>query len=394
MFYTSRESTSSDDGNVLALLYRDSPHCSAYSEASSPNSVLEEAQVDEKMKDPKKMCPTTCLVCGLAATGYHYDAATCNGCKAFFRRAVLSGKKMECRGTCSNQKKRCRACRFEKCLAVGMNSQILQSKDDYRQFIDLQVDDEPKSKINEEARKTIESLLRLEKSVEVFRLTHKRTSEIPTLDSILQAKCSMSQVCKVEDATEGEDELSLPSTSKSPEIELESWNRDRPLECSLWGTVEYAKSFQFFASIESRDKVILLKSAGLKCHLLSDAFEKVSLGKTADGNGIDETLRRLDITKGQCVLLKAITLCNPAVDGLSQVAQNLLTTSREKYASALFAECQSSRGTVRGATHFCELLAVVGTLEQLQKKQRDLYVMNSLQRPASPTRSLIDELLS
>ncbi|PIO73778.1 Ligand-binding domain of nuclear hormone receptor [Teladorsagia circumcincta] len=46
---------------------------------------------------PKNVCPTTCAVCGDSASGYHYEVPSCNGCKTFFRRTVLSQRKYECK---------------------------------------------------------------------------------------------------------------------------------------------------------------------------------------------------------------------------------------------------------------------------------------------------------
>ncbi|GMR33050.1 hypothetical protein PMAYCL1PPCAC_03245 [Pristionchus mayeri] len=84
---------------------------------------------------PKNMCPESCDVCGDTATGYHYDVPSCNGCKTFFRRAVLGQRKFVCKknGECKNSmnkeiRVKCRACRFEKCVEVGMNPMAIISE--------------------------------------------------------------------------------------------------------------------------------------------------------------------------------------------------------------------------------------------------------------------------
>ncbi|KAF8384458.1 hypothetical protein PRIPAC_73600, partial [Pristionchus pacificus] len=75
-----------------------------------------------------RVSPDTCAVCGGPASGHNYEAVSCTGCKSFFRRAVLGKRKMSCRegGNCgmnsvSKALFKCRACRFARCLAVGMN---------------------------------------------------------------------------------------------------------------------------------------------------------------------------------------------------------------------------------------------------------------------------------
>ncbi|KAK5977448.1 Nuclear receptor domain-containing protein [Trichostrongylus colubriformis] len=67
-----------------------------------------------------------CKVCGDKASGYHYGVTSCEGCKGFFRRSIQ--KRMEYRclrdGACpiyKQNRNRCQACRFKKCISVGMS---------------------------------------------------------------------------------------------------------------------------------------------------------------------------------------------------------------------------------------------------------------------------------
>ncbi|KAG1670390.1 Estrogen-related receptor gamma [Nymphon striatum] len=66
-----------------------------------------------------------CLVCGDVASGYHYGVASCEACKAFFKRTIQGNIEYVCPSNknCEITKRRrkaCQACRFEKCLTVGM----------------------------------------------------------------------------------------------------------------------------------------------------------------------------------------------------------------------------------------------------------------------------------
>nr|XP_033808588.1 steroid hormone receptor ERR2 [Geotrypetes seraphini] len=70
---------------------------------------------------PKRLC----LVCGDIASGYHYGVASCEACKAFFKRTIQGNIEYSCPATneCEITKRRrksCQACRFTKCLKVGM----------------------------------------------------------------------------------------------------------------------------------------------------------------------------------------------------------------------------------------------------------------------------------
>merc|ERR1712110_276112 len=73
-----------------------------------------------------------CLVCGDKATGYHFNAMTCEGCKGFFRRAIKGSKKFACayENNCQIEKRsrrHCSACRFNKCVEVGMKKECIMS---------------------------------------------------------------------------------------------------------------------------------------------------------------------------------------------------------------------------------------------------------------------------
>ncbi|XP_040902230.1 estrogen-related receptor gamma isoform X4 [Toxotes jaculatrix] len=70
---------------------------------------------------PKRLC----LVCGDFASGYHYGVASCEACKAFFKRTIQGNIEYSCPVTneCEITKRRrkaCQACRFQKCLQAGM----------------------------------------------------------------------------------------------------------------------------------------------------------------------------------------------------------------------------------------------------------------------------------
>ena len=74
-----------------------------------------------------------CSVCGDKATGYHYNAVACEGCKGFFRRSVSKGAVYACRdlGSCEidlYMRRKCQACRMKKCLRVGMKTQCVTNK--------------------------------------------------------------------------------------------------------------------------------------------------------------------------------------------------------------------------------------------------------------------------
>ena len=59
-----------------------------------------------------------CLVCGDRASGYHYNALACEGCKGFFRRSITKNQRYACKysgDTCEidmYMRRKCQACRY------------------------------------------------------------------------------------------------------------------------------------------------------------------------------------------------------------------------------------------------------------------------------------------
>ncbi|MEE6480043.1 hypothetical protein FKM82_012436 [Ascaphus truei] len=71
-----------------------------------------------------------CVVCGDKASGYHYNALTCEGCKGFFRRSITKNAVYKCKngGNCEMDmymRRKCQECRLRKCKQMGMLAECL-----------------------------------------------------------------------------------------------------------------------------------------------------------------------------------------------------------------------------------------------------------------------------
>ncbi|XP_041446753.1 nuclear receptor subfamily 2 group C member 2 isoform X1 [Xenopus laevis] len=74
-----------------------------------------------------------CVVCGDKASGRHYGAVSCEGCKGFFKRSVRKTLTYSCRSSqdCvinKHHRNRCQFCRLKKCLEMGMKMESVQSE--------------------------------------------------------------------------------------------------------------------------------------------------------------------------------------------------------------------------------------------------------------------------
>nr|NP_724456.1 ecdysone receptor, isoform A [Drosophila melanogaster]NP_724457.1 ecdysone receptor, isoform D [Drosophila melanogaster]NP_724458.1 ecdysone receptor, isoform E [Drosophila melanogaster]AAF57278.3 ecdysone receptor, isoform A [Drosophila melanogaster]AAG22334.2 ecdysone receptor, isoform D [Drosophila melanogaster]AAM68346.1 ecdysone receptor, isoform E [Drosophila melanogaster] len=103
------------------------------SPSSSLNGYSANESCDAK-KSKKGPAPRVqeelCLVCGDRASGYHYNALTCEGCKGFFRRSVTKSAVYCCKfgRACEMDmymRRKCQECRLKKCLAVGMRPECV-----------------------------------------------------------------------------------------------------------------------------------------------------------------------------------------------------------------------------------------------------------------------------
>uniref|UniRef100_A0A8C9R0M5 Hepatocyte nuclear factor 4-alpha-like n=1 Tax=Scleropages formosus TaxID=113540 RepID=A0A8C9R0M5_SCLFO len=76
-----------------------------------------------------------CAICGDRATGKHYGASSCDGCKGFFRRSVRKNHAYSCRFSrqCvvdKDKRNQCRYCRLKKCFRAGMKKEAVQNERD------------------------------------------------------------------------------------------------------------------------------------------------------------------------------------------------------------------------------------------------------------------------
>ncbi|CAG6021120.1 unnamed protein product [Menidia menidia] len=107
------------------------PFCGGYSQGPGAGGLLPLGRRSRlgaggKVRGQDELC----VVCGDKASGYHYNALTCEGCKGFFRRSVTKKAVYHCKsgGGCEMDmymRRKCQDCRLRKCRAVGMLAECL-----------------------------------------------------------------------------------------------------------------------------------------------------------------------------------------------------------------------------------------------------------------------------
>ncbi|BES90762.1 Estrogen-related receptor [Nesidiocoris tenuis] len=106
-------------------LAQGSPESPDHQFCSSTTTVLHEAHTSAGDAKDESGPRRFCLVCGDTASGFHYGVASCEACKAFFKRTIQGNIEYNCpaNNDCEINKRRrkaCQACRFQKCLEKGM----------------------------------------------------------------------------------------------------------------------------------------------------------------------------------------------------------------------------------------------------------------------------------
>uniref|UniRef100_A0A3P9QJC5 Hepatic nuclear factor 4, beta n=1 Tax=Poecilia reticulata TaxID=8081 RepID=A0A3P9QJC5_POERE len=107
-----------DDSGVLKPAYRYAPESVSTSSASQTYGG-----------------GSRCFICADRATGKHYGAPSCDGCKGFFRRSIRSNQTYNCRFNrqCvvdKDKRNQCRYCRLRKCFKAGMRKEAVQNERD------------------------------------------------------------------------------------------------------------------------------------------------------------------------------------------------------------------------------------------------------------------------
>uniref|UniRef100_A0A3B5L811 Uncharacterized protein n=1 Tax=Xiphophorus couchianus TaxID=32473 RepID=A0A3B5L811_9TELE len=111
----------------------------SYSTLGFENAEVLYAGGDSMPTEPSHSGPdglnANCAICGDKATGKHYGASSCDGCKGFFRRSIRKSHVYTCRFSrqCvvdKDKRNQCRFCRLNKCFRAGMKKEAVQNERD------------------------------------------------------------------------------------------------------------------------------------------------------------------------------------------------------------------------------------------------------------------------
>ncbi|NXA52655.1 NR1H4 protein, partial [Nothocercus julius] len=211
-----------------------------------------------------------CVVCGDKASGYHYNALTCEGCKGFFRRSITKNAVYRCKngGHCEMDmymRRKCQECRLKKCKAVGMLAECLLTevqckskrlRKNFKQkssfLCNIKLEDEGLNS------KHVSSTTRPGKITEKMELT---PGEHQLLDHIVAAHQKYT--------IPPEETKKFLQETASPEESFLRLSETAVVHVQV--LVDFTKRLPGFASLASEDQVALLKGSTVEAMFLRSA---------------------------------------------------------------------------------------------------------------------------
>ncbi|CAI4230231.1 unnamed protein product [Auanema sp. JU1783] len=240
-----------------------------------------------------------CAICGDKATGKHYGAVSCDGCKGFFRRTIRKRHNYVCRFNhdCvvdKDKRNTCRKCRLDKCFRRGMRKEAVQAeRDRIRPHGTSPIPDDP----------LLDSLLQAEAAVRQLRSTViTRTADARRQATTGDVTDSMNQqlILMVEWAKSLEQFQRLPMTAQI--ALLRHFSAQHLVMCAA------------FRSIHMNDAVWLTNETTL--HKDSPKVPDVNRVAARIVDHLTHPMRQLQMNEIEYTALKAIAFFDPWAKGL------------------------------------------------------------------------------
>ncbi|XP_063783903.1 bile acid receptor [Pseudophryne corroboree] len=231
-----------------------------------------------------------CVVCGDKASGYHYNALTCEGCKGFFRRSITKNATYKCKngGNCEMDmymRRKCQECRLRKCKEMGMLAECL--------LTEIQC----KSK---RLRKNVKFPSEISFSEDSNGLELKQVTST-TRTSRVKEELTSEQMQLLQYTMEAYNKHRLPQDLASKLIEvLDIYNSFQALTSAETShvqiLVEFTKKIPGFQTLDHEDQIALLKGSAVEAMFLRSAelFNKKLLDGHTDT--LEERIRNSGIS--------------------------------------------------------------------------------------------------
>ncbi|XP_040208931.1 thyroid hormone receptor beta isoform X1 [Lithobates pipiens] len=234
-----------------------------------------------------------CVVCGDKATGYHYRCITCEGCKGFFRRTIQKNlhPSYSCKyeGKCVIDKvtrNQCQECRFKKCIAVGMATDLVL--DDSKRLAKRKLIEENREKRRkDELQKTL--VQKPEPTPEEWELIQVVT-EAHVATNAQGSHWKQKRKFLPEDIGQAP----IVNAPEGGKVDLEAFSQfTKIITPAITRVVDFAKKLPMFCELPCEDQIILLKGCCMEIMSLRAAVRYDPESETLTLNG------EMAVTRGQ-----------------------------------------------------------------------------------------------
>ncbi|KAM7372790.1 hypothetical protein PAMP_007687 [Pampus punctatissimus] len=263
-----------------------------------------------------------CVVCGDKATGYHYRCITCEGCKGFFRRTIQKNLNptYACKyeGKCIIDKvtrNQCQECRFKKCIAVGMATDLVL--DDSKRLAKRKLIEENRERRRKEELQKM-AWDRMEPTQEEWDLIRmvteahmstnaqgnhwkqKRKFLVEEAMLLNEITCNLfytsdqSAAGVKEPKPEDIGQASMVNTPDGNKVDIEAFSQfTKIITPAITRVVDFAKKLPMFCELPCEDQIILLKGCCMEIMSLRAAVRYDPESETLTLNG------EMAVTRGQ-----------------------------------------------------------------------------------------------
>uniref|UniRef100_A0A8C4RV47 Nuclear receptor subfamily 1, group H, member 4 n=1 Tax=Erpetoichthys calabaricus TaxID=27687 RepID=A0A8C4RV47_ERPCA len=269
-----------------------------------------------------------CVVCGDKASGYHYNALTCEGCKGFFRRSITKKAVYSCKngGNCEMDmymRRKCQECRLRKCKEVGMLAECLLT--------------EIQCKSKRLRKNTKQSFEEREGESEELEGTDTKQVTSTTKVSKEKAELNQEQETLLSYIVEAYNKCRIPQDMAKKLLQDQFSTEENFLLLTEMATsqvqvlVEFTKKLPGFQTLDHEDQIALIKGSAVEAMFLRSAqiFNRklpqghnVVLEERIRKSGISDdyitpmfnfykTVGELQMTQEEHALLTAITILSP-----------------------------------------------------------------------------------
>ncbi|KAH9514592.1 Nuclear hormone receptor FTZ-F1 beta [Bulinus truncatus] len=322
---------------------------------SSSNDVVPITDAQNTADGMNQPCP----VCGDKVSGYHYGIFTCESCKGFFKRTVQNKKNFICpkASDCtvnSFNRKKCPACRFKRCLVMGMKLEAIRQDRTRggRSSYDGCATHLKNNRVNPLEKRLKKTPARLSSPSHdsddgakshrnLVAILNHNTKQLPTNSGAPHIPELLRDIMNLEPLL-CDDDLPPETLMEIPFPEQALYSYMMQLaELRLYKLVRWARNLPQFGAISTDDQILLLQNCWSELIALSlcwrsiDTPNQISISSThhitADWAqhlgfedvvirllNITENFRKLYMDQYEYVALKVLLLITPDVKGLKE----------------------------------------------------------------------------